>query len=698
MRRFLLALSLCTGLLAEEPSKPVEEEYKIDLKDPTFSHGVIETTQGGVITGERLRIQAQKITYTNRIENGQTVKKAIAEGDLLMEFQGKPFVGSKLEFDFTTKRGTLWDGRTMTDYWFVGGDMIELEPDGSYFITNAFITTVEGQNPWWELKSSRMDVTDNSILSAKNIKISFFDFPLFWLPSFKMNMKWIKDFPIRYKFIWDQVLKQKISLRYEVYSTETFSLFARFDYRFKKHEGPGGAIETNYKSLDEKTLFQTKSYGAYDKVVPEEHGNKRFRLQGLYITQFNDEKTHLHASYDRLSDDKMPQDFKSDDFEVNTQKRTILWVTHQERTFFSRFNFQPRINSFQSINQQLPYVMTNLKPFQLGTSGIVSENWFSAGYLDYVYDKKLKNQLPSTAAGRFEAVTNFYRPLSLSVLTVTPNVGATGIFYTNNERHHSTGQGLVTYGLDMRTQILRNYSWVRHKIEPSLQYTGNTRPTSSNNDHFFFSIDDGFAYLNQFRPGLRQSFYPRNPAYLPSVYWDLYTYAFLGKTAFHRTVPKAYTSIEVSRPTFAIKSTFGYNMQQELWDYTNVRADWTVSEYLAFGAEYRHRSRYDWRKAEHENFYMDIARPISELVRSPISDGRNTFLTKFFVRFAPTWTLQFGSHHGWGRRNEPDYNSFSMKIATILTGRWQLELGLSFDPAKKWQLVYPTLRLIGRPF
>src|SRR4051812_20088099 len=129
MRKILLALSLCTALLAEEPVKPLEEEYKIDLKDPTFSHGVIETTQGGVITGEGLRIQAQKITYTNRIENGKAVKKAIAEGDLLMEFQGKPFVGSKLEFDFVTQRGTLCDGRTMNDYWFVGGDTIEIQPD-----------------------------------------------------------------------------------------------------------------------------------------------------------------------------------------------------------------------------------------------------------------------------------------------------------------------------------------------------------------------------------------------------------------------------------------------------------------------------------------------------------------------------------------------------------------------------------------
>jgi hypothetical protein len=687
MKRWPLILFLAFALHAEE------QELKINLKDPTFHQGIIATEAGGIIVGENLRIQARKMEYTNRVEEGVPTKKIIAEGDLLLEYAGRAFIGKKLEYDFVSKRGTVWDGRTSTEYWFLGGDTIELEPDGSFSITNAFITTVEGQNAWWELRSSSMGISDGDELSARGIRFKFFDFPVFWLPSFKMDLNWLKDSPIRYKFIWDQVLKQKVSMRYEVYSTELLKIFGRFDYQFK--HGPGGAIETDYHTRDGRTLFLTKTYGAFNKIVPQERGDKRFRLQGLLTTHSKNEKTHVHLSYDRLSDDKMPQDFKSDDFEVNTQLRTILWATHYEDNFFSRFNLQPRINRFQSINQQLPYVTTGIRPFQLGSSGIISDNWFSAGYLDYVFGKALNQKLHSTHAGRLETNNFLYRPFSLGPVNFNPSVGAIGIFYTNNPEHQRAAQGILSYGCDASLLAQRSFTHVQHTLEPYLKFQGLTHPTSGLNHHFIFNLDDGYDTLNLLRAGVRQSFFStKHPVFLPNFALDLYTYAYFGPTTFHQTVPKGYASFEIRRPSIFVRSTLAYNFQQQLWDCMNIRTDWTASEFFAFGVEFRHRSRFDWQKADHENFILDVARPISNLLHTPISDGRNTLLGRFFLRFSPTWTLHFESHHGWGRKNEPRYNEFTLKLATLLTGKWQLELGLSYDPAKKWEAIYPSIRLI----
>ncbi len=61
----------------------------------------------------------------------------------------------------------------------------------------------------------------------------------------------------------------------------------------------------------------------------------------------------------------MPQDFKGDDFELNTQKRTILWISHHQDNYFAHMNIQPRINDFQNMNQQLPLVNLRLRPFPL---------------------------------------------------------------------------------------------------------------------------------------------------------------------------------------------------------------------------------------------------------------------------------------------------------------------------------------------
>lgn len=688
MQKTLLSLVLFTALA-------YSEDFQIDLKDPTFSQGIISTDQGGIISGSDLRIQAQHLSYTNKIEKGHVVKKVIAEGNLLLEYRGRVFVGEKLEYDLVTKTGIMTKGRTSTDYWFVGGDEIEVLEDGSFWISNAYLTTVEGQDSWWELSSSKISITEGNALAAKNIKIKFFDFPVFWFPKFNMDLKLIKEPPIRYKFLYDQVLKQKISMRYELYSTETFDLFGRLDYRFKR--GPGAAIETDYHSLDEKTVFKTKNYGAYDKVVPDEQGNRRFRLQGLVTHQSTDEKTQVHMSYDRLSDDKMPQDFKSDDFELNTQLRTVLWVNHHEENTFTRFVLQPRINYFQSINQQLPLLSLDIRPFHLGNSGIISDNTFSAGYLNYVYSRELAKELHSSRSARCETQNRLYRHCTLGPLSLTPTVGFIGIFYSNTPYHDPAGQAIGTYGFDLHTRLIKSYPSYKHTLQPYLRYEGFSAPTSLNRDHYIFNIDDGYAQQNLIRPGFVQNFYSRKSPLLPDISLDLYTQIFLGPTSFHRTLPKLYATAELTYPTWTLSTDIVYNVQELLFDRTNIRSAWTVSENFAFGLEFRHRSKYDWKKSDHDNYILDIARPIDELLLSPLSDGRDTLLSRFQIRLTPLWTCHIETHHGWDRKNEPRYDSYEIKVATLLTGRWQLQFGYKYTPAiREW--VFPSIKLLSTQF
>jgi hypothetical protein len=670
------------------------DDYTINLKDPVFTNGVLSTEDGGVICNEELRIQAKRIVYTNKVENGQTIKKVEASGDLLLEYKGRVFVGESLEYDLIKKTGVMKNGRTSTAYWFVGGDEIELQEDGSFWISHAFLTTVEGQDSWWELSSSKISISESGLLSAKNIKISFFDFPLFWFPKINMDLKLVKEPPIKYKMIWDQVLKQKISMRYELFSSETFDLFGRLDYRFKK--GPGAAIETDYHSLDERTVFQTKNYGAFDKIVPDEKGDKRYRLQGLVTTHSANEKTNLYMSYDKLSDDKMAQDFKSDDFELNTQKRTILKAQHREENHFTEFNFQPKINYFQSINQQLPFVSFDLRPFPLGHSGVIFDNSFSAGYLNYVYSRQLAKELHSSRSGRFETSNRLYRHFGLGPLSLTPSAGFIGIFYSNTPHHHAAGQAMGTYSVDLHTRLMRSFSHLKHILQPYVRLEGITSPTTPNHDHFIFNIQDGYFKQNLFRPGLYQAFYPRTNL-LPTTSIDIYTQIFLGSTAFHRALPKLYTTAEFSYPFWNIITDVIYNAQELVWDRANIRSAWTVSQNFAFALEFRHRSKFDWKKSDHDNFILDIARPIDELLRSPISDGRDTLLSRFQIRFSPLWTCHIETHHGWGRRDEPRYDSYEIKLATLLTGRWQLQFGYKYTPQlKEW--IFPSIKLLSTDF
>lgn len=690
--KFFFTLTASLFLLS---SSLIAEEFDVHLNNPLFSGGTISSNEGGVISGPDIRIQAQQISYTHKTENGLQIKKVHAQGNLLLEYQGRIFVGDELEYDLIGKTGVMKKGRTATDYWFVGGDEIEILPDGSFWISGAHLTTVEGQDPWWQIHSSKIDITNSNLLSAKNIKVRFFNIPVFWLPHFKFDLKLMKESPIRYKFIWDQVLKQKISMRYELYSTETFSLFGRLDYRFKR--GPGAAIETNYLSRDQETLFQTKNYVAHDKLVPDESNNKRYRFQGLLESKWRDEKTKLHLSYDKLSDDKMPQDFKGDDFEINTQKRTILWVSHFTDNTVSQFTLQPRINQFQSINQQLPLISMGIRPFPLGHSGIVFQNQFSAGYLNYIYAQGLGSELPTSRAVRLETRNTLYRRFEAGSLAWTPWVGFIGLYYSNTPQHHARGQAIGSYGFRLNSNLYKAFPTFLHQIEPYLELRGLTAPTTPASHHYIFSIDDGLARQCLFRPGLTQSFYPSGNKLIPDVTLDLYTNIFAGKTAFHRALPKAYATCDFRYPSWLISTNLVYNFQELVFDRTNIRSAWTINENAALTLEFRHRSKYDWRKSDYDNYIVDIERPIDELLHSPLSDGRDTLLSKFQFRFSPLWTCHLESHQGWGRKNEPRYDAYEIKLTTLLTGRWQVEFGYKYSPStREW--IFPSIKLLNAKF
>jgi hypothetical protein len=661
------------------------ENLTIDLKNPTFVQGVIVTEEGGVITAPGMRIQAQKIAYTNKIENGLRVQKIVAEGDLMMEYADRVFVGSKLEYDFISKTGILWDGKTFVDVWFLGGERIELKADGTFYIYSAFVTTSENQENAWEINASKVKITDDHLLSARNIRFQFFKVPLFWFPSFKSNLKVFSDPPIRYKVVWDKGIGPRLTMRYRLFSWRDLNLFFRLDYRLQK--GFGGAFESEYFSPDKLTTFVTRSYGARDKSFPYERGPHRYRLQGLYHTQSRDGKTQAHLTYDKLSDTRMVGDFRSDDFEINTQKRTRLTVSHETPQTFAHFSLQPRINRFQSIDQELPLLSLGIRPFSIGSTGIISANYASAGFLDYVFANELRHEFEklhlssSTQSIRLETKNDLYRPFQWGPVRFTPQVGILGIFYSKSPEHHPIGQGIFTYGGQAHTHLWHTYSKFRHLIEPYFSYQGLTKPSEGLNDHFIFDINDGYFQLNQLRIGVRNALYlTRKSRFLPTFSADLYTYGYFGKRHFAQTFPKSYLTFDWNRPSFTLKSGICWNNEEQVWDFTNIGIDWTLSEDFAFGVEFRHRSKFDWRKGNHENFILDVARPIPELLDSPLSDGRDTLLTRFQIRLAPRWTCHIQTRHGWGRSFEPRYNAGKIDLYTMLTCSWRLRLSYERIP------------------
>lgn len=681
----LLFFLLFASLHAQSP-------LVVDLKDPEFVSGVLRTDQGGVITAPGLRIQARKIEYTDKTIEGRRVQKVLAEGDLLLEYEGRFYVGSQLEFDLQNRRGTLLDGKTFIDIWFIGGEKIQLCEDGSFLVFGGYVTTSENPENAWEIRAGKVCISPNGLFSASNLRFNIGRIPFFWLPAFKSNLKFFRDTPLRFRLLWDKGIGPRLSLRTRIYSWDNFNAYLRFDYRLKL--GPGAALETEYYSADELTQFITRSYGAYDKSFPDEKGRNRFRLQGLIHSSSFDERTTFHMQWDRMSDDRMVGDFKDSDFEINTQKCTYLQLDHLAEDAFGNLSVRPNINPFQSLNQELPYVAFGIRPLSIGKTGIIAENFASAAFLDYTYARQINDILKARRSGRLETDQLLYRPFHLGPLTLTPKVGLTGIFYTRSPEHHSIGQLVYRYGGELSTRLSRCTESSRHLVEPYFSYLGYSRPQAGVDNHFIFSISDGYVRLDQLRFGLRNFLYLYDDEpLLPMFEWDLYSYAFFGARSFSQTIPKVFTEVGFNRSNWALKATGGWNLQEKLLDYGNVRLLWTVNASLALGVEFRHRSSFDWRKADHEDYTLDFARPLSELLHSPLSDRRNTLLTKAHIRFTPRWNMQIETHHGWGRKHEPNYNGAKVEFYTMLTSTWQLRVSYEYTPYDPFRISY-NFRLI----
>lgn len=698
MRFLPIALSLfCAKLFGSD------DEFIINLQNPKYQNGVVTTEQGGVISAQDLHIQADHIVYSHHAIDGKKTERVQAEGNLMMLYQGHILVGDKLDFDLSNRTGFLLKGRMGIGSWFVGGERIELDGRKSAIVYGGFATTSVSRSNPWAIRTDRATLSEGYILDARNVYFTAGRFPILWLPRYKSNLeKYFKEPALRYRFLWDKGLGPKASLRWRFFSSDTFASYLRLDYRQKVSfaplstciKGPGAALEATYTSLNKRTTFQTRNYGAYDLIFAGENGCTRYRLQGLLTSKSKDEYTRFRLQWDRLSDNRMVSDFKDPDFEVNTQKATYLeYATYQDYGFFN-FTVRPRINPFDSLAQEFPVGTMGIRPFQIGKTGVISENYVNSGYLDYTFANQLDKELKDRHSIRLETQNSLYRPFSLWGFTATPKAGLVSIFYTRSPQHQAAAQLLYTYGGDLNFRASKQYESVQHAIEPYARYLGYTRPKTPVDDYFVFDIHDGYDRLDQVRFGLRQLFFTKeNPIFLPGVTVDLYSYAFWGANSFVQRIPKVFASVGINKQSWSIWGEGGWNLQENVLDYGNIRFLWTISSSLALGTEFRHRSKFWWRKANYENFVVDFARFQNNLLISPLSDGRNTLLVKAHFRFSPRWNLNVQTHHGWGRKDEPRYNGAKVDLYTMLTGSWQMKLSYEYAPNEVFRFSY-SLKLL----
>lgn len=651
------------------------EGVSVDLRNPIWEDKTLSTSEGGVITGHDLRIQARNIRYTKRSCEDCLMHTIEAEGDLILEFGDYVFVGSSLTYDFIQQEGILYNGRTAVEPWYFGGEKILLHSDNSITLYSGYVTTSENINADWKITTEEASLTDRCFLSGKNVIFRFMQLPLFWLPKFKVNLDTIFDSPIRYNFKWGGRQGSRVSMIYEFFSWNRFKAFLRVDYRFKR--GLGAGLETYYLSEDHKESFETINYWAKDNSVINTHEKHRYRFQGLYSNLFWNDTVSLDMSWDKLSDKDMATDYNDRGLELDTAGKTQALIRKQEERWIGSLFTCLRVNQFQTLKQELPTLETNWKPYSLGSTGIIGDSYFSASYLDFTYAHDLP-RVHDYNSPRVEFDQSFYRPFHYNFFQITPQASFLGIYYGNSPEKGDRWLALGNFQVEAKTYLHHYYSnnW-KHVIQPYLRYQYITFPTAGPNQHYIFDINDGWYRLDMLRFGAVQEFYLKGyqNLLLRPVRAELYANAFFDTPSIKAAIPKVYADISYnSFSTLRHCFQTAYDCQHTLVDHFNFRTEWTFSKDLAIAGEYRHRSAHDWRKADRTNFILESFRSDNQLFHSQLSDRRDTLLMHLFCRFHPNWALEFEARHGWNRKREPSYNEFEIDFLGTLRSAWNVKI------------------------
>lgn len=674
---FFCATPICEASLDDikNISNILDKGIKVDLRCPTYSDGTLSTTEGGVITGPDLRIQARKIIYTRKTVEDTPLFAVEAEGDVALEFGDYFFVGDRLEYNFLTKTGVIYEARSAVEPWYFGGRAIELCADGSYVIYDGFITTSENYQTDWQVTADEARLQKSNLFSAKNVQFSFFQKTLFWLPYFKANLDSIFDNPIRYNISWGGRQHTRLELQYEIFSWKRIKNFLRLDYRIKR--GLGGGFYTLYSSEDHRENFEMINYVARDSSASNPNERTRYRFQGVYSNYWDNGLTSLDLSWDKLSDKYMATDYDDRNLEIETAGRTQLQVRRQQDDLWiANFFTRVKVNTFQTLKQELPSFEATLKPFTLGSTGIISENLWRLSYLDFQYARHSEN-VHNFNSTRVEFYHKLYRSYRTGIFTTTPGIGGLAIYYGSNPHANDHWVTLGMASLETNTQFWRNYDQLKHVIKPFVRYQYYTMPGVRPNKHYIFDIEDGWFRLNMITFGVDQSFYNwwNDGTIGRRLHLELFANAFIDTPTIINAIPVIYSRATWNYfPTLRHIFEVAWDTERGEFYHFNFRNEWTVNPDAAFSLEWRHRDSFDWRKADHTNFILDSFRSEEELHHSQLSDRRDTLLFHMFYRWHPNWAVEFESRHGWNRRHEPRYSEYEIDILATIQTAWNIKL------------------------
>lgn len=650
---------------------------EVSLNDATYRNGILSTDTGGIITTPDFNIQARHIRYTERSHE----KKMEAWEDILVTFQDKIFVGDHIFYDCIAKTGVINNGKLALDIWHISGRRIELYPNDTYTIFDATITTSERKNPFFSMFARKI-VIEKNFLSAKSPQLQCAGIPYLLLPSYSLNLErlWRKP-PLQYRVFWDKGVGPCGMARYRIYESKHCTSHLRFDLRFHRAEKPilrlGSLLETESFFSEGRGSISTKNYLGYDTLFndPNKASTFRYRLQGIASFRSSSGNQTLSSRWDKISDRNMPNDFRMEKFELSTERKTELRLRNFHKRVITNISFVPKINSFDSIKQELPEIKLYPYPIHLTQLDTIFEHSLRVGYYRYSFAQESKPCFTGFDSSRLHYSQNIYKTFFSSYVTITPKIGCHYLLYG----HTNSCKYFPFVDISAYTRLLGSSRTILHSIEPYARIYS-LYPLQKKEYPWVFDSSDGLRKINSLRVGVRNILYmAEENSMLPSLSIDTYALSFFQPSPFSKIFPKIFTSIDCNLSKLAVRTLLGWNTEDSVFDLANVRASFTYSSDVAFSAEFRFRGPRVWRKNNLEDYMLDVTRSPFDLTHSIVSDARKVAMMRIQFKVHPQWIVRLDGNYGW--RRKPESGHFVGKINLLGLVSSNLRIKVSYIQA-----------------
>lgn len=123
------------------------------------------------------------VIQADTIEIDLPTNRITAEGSLTWDNDEYHAVGSRMEFDITTKEGTVDDVTLTVGPWICSGEKVVQPERNVALVRPALLTTCDLKDPHYSIKCKRLRIRLGKDLTATQVTFLVGSTPVFWLPA-----------------------------------------------------------------------------------------------------------------------------------------------------------------------------------------------------------------------------------------------------------------------------------------------------------------------------------------------------------------------------------------------------------------------------------------------------------------------------------------------------------------------------------